>query len=53
MADSLMASREIGEFERALRRLGPRDQNLAAVVKDHLAVGQTRDMLTALIRFRE
>jgi hypothetical protein len=34
--------------------VGPRDQNLTAVVKDHLAAGQTRDeALAMLTRFRE
>jgi hypothetical protein len=42
------------EFELALRQLGPRDQNLAAVVKNHLTGGQTRaDALAELTRFRE
>jgi hypothetical protein len=48
------ADREFGEFELALRQLGPRDQNLAAVVKSNLVAGQSRaDALAALTRFRE
>lgn len=46
--------REFGVFELALRQLGPRDQNLAAMVKANLAAGQSRaDALAALTRFRE
>jgi hypothetical protein len=33
MVGGLMADRAIREFELALRQLGPRDQNLAEVVK--------------------
>jgi len=41
------------DFEQALRQLGPRDQNLAAVVKARLTAGQTRDeALAALASFR-
>jgi hypothetical protein len=49
-----VADHEFGEFERALQQPGARDQNLAAVVKNHIAGGQDRaDVLAALTRFRE
>jgi hypothetical protein len=52
--EAKVADREFDEFERALRQLGPRDQNLAAVVKTSLAAGQSRaNALAALTRFRE
>ena len=49
-----MADRESEEFELALRQLGPRDQNLAAVVKTSLAAGQSRaKAFAALTQLRE
>lgn len=52
--EDTVADRESEEFERALRQLGPRDQNLAAAVKTSLAGGQSRaDALAALTRFRQ
>jgi hypothetical protein len=52
--EARVADREFEEFERALRQLGPRDKNLAAVVKTSLGAGQSRaDALAALTRFRE
>ena len=45
---------EFGVFEMALRQPGPRDQNLAAVVKANLVDGQDRaDALAGLTRFRQ
>ena len=47
-------SAEFGVFELALRQPGPRDQNLAAMVKANLVAGQSRtDALAELTRFRE
>lgn len=43
-----------GVFEMALRQPGPRDQNLAAMVKANLNAGQDRDdALASLTQFRE
>jgi hypothetical protein len=45
---------EFGVFELALRQPGPRDQNLAAMIKANLVAGQSRtDALAELTRFRE
>jgi hypothetical protein len=50
----VVSDREFEEFELALQQLGQRDQNLAAVVKNHLAAGQDRaDALAELTSFRE
>jgi hypothetical protein len=52
--EAKVADREFEEFERALRQLGPRDKNLAAVVRTSLGAGQSRaGALAALTRFRE